>query len=55
MSDEAQTALVEQLKRDTQLRRQIDAALAEGERSLREQGGIPLEAVRAEMRGRYVD
>lgn len=53
LSDEAQTALAEQLKRDIELRRRIDAALAEAEHSLREQGGSPADAVRAEMRRRY--
>lgn len=53
LSDDAQTALAEQLKRDIELRRRIDVALAAAEDSLREQGGIPAEAIRAEMRRRY--
>jgi hypothetical protein len=42
-------------KRDIRLRRRIDAALVESERSLREHGGIPLETIKVEMRRRYGD
>jgi tRNA U54 and U55 pseudouridine synthase Pus10 len=55
LSDEAQTALAEQLMRDVDLRRRIDTALEAAERTLREQAGIPLEAIKAEMRRRYGD
>lgn len=39
--------------RDALLRRKIDAALANAEQSLREEGGIPLADIKIEMRRRY--